>query len=125
MPLFRVEDLKQATKIPYEKKNQKYMQRFKEGELDKIEDYLNQLIDKQMKSGENILTSSWIPGKNWEGTVFDPIYYVCNQNDIKAGMLFGTILFGVFMNRSEKWYYGRYQLNGEDIRGLTYFMGKS
>ena len=40
-------------------------------------------------------------------------------------MLFGTILFGVFMNRSEKWYYGRYQLNGEDIRGLTYFMGKS
>ncbi len=124
MPLLRADDNKQVFKIPYEETNMKIINKLADADKEAIYKNLNEQIDQSVSKKEGILTSSWIPGKNWSGTVFQPIYIACNKNDTRAGMIFGVILFDVFMKRPEKWYYGRYQLNGEDIRGLTYFMSK-
>lgn len=71
-------------------------------------------------SGKEVATSSWIPGSNWEDTVYDPLYKVAG-NEEEAGKLFGLIVWVVFLEHPETWSFGRYKKDGIPIRGLTYF----
>ena len=72
-------------------------------------------------SGNEVHTSSWIPGRDWSGTVFQPIYDVC-QDQETAAKFFGLILWDVMMNRKgEAWSFGRYEKDGIPIKGMTYF----
>lgn len=66
-------------------------------------------------------TSSWIPGGSWTGTVFDPIYYACGQDELAAGYFFGLLVWQVVLDHPECWSFGRYQKDGIEIRGMTYF----
>jgi hypothetical protein len=78
-------------------------------------------LDRRIEGGE-VHTSSWIPGENWTGTVFEPIYEVaCRRNVEAAALCFGLILWEVMMRRPENWSFGRYEKNGIPIKGLTYF----
>jgi len=72
-------------------------------------------------SGYRVHTSSWIPGRDWNGTVFQPIYDAC-QDQETAAKFFGLILWEVIMSRKgETWSFGRYEKDGIPIRGMTYF----
>ena len=66
-------------------------------------------------------TSSWIPGADWTGTIFDPIYRACEQDEVSAGLFFGLIVWQVVMDREDCWSFGRYEKGGVPIRGMTYF----
>lgn len=57
----------------------------------------------------------------WMGTVFEPIYHACGRNQTQAALFFGLIAYKVFMERPDAWACGRFQLNGKDIKSLTYF----
>ena len=71
---------------------------------------------------EEIITSSWIPGSEWENTVYWPIYqHACPGNIEQSGQFFGLILWHVMSQHSEDWAFGHYKLNDIPIRGLTYF----
>lgn len=73
-------------------------------------------------SGDKVHTSSWIPGRDWTGTVFQPIYdRACGQDEDAAAKCFGLILWEVMMKRGEAWSFGRYKKDGIPIKGLTYF----
>lgn len=73
-----------------------------------IIDELNRRIDENPE----VHTAGWIPGHNWDGTVFYPIYLACNKDKIAAAKFFGIIVFAVFMDRPERWSLGRYTVNG-------------
>lgn len=78
-------------------------------------------LDRRIEGGE-VHTSSWIPGEDWTGTVFEPIYEAaCRRNVDAATLCFGLILWEVMRRRPEKWSFGRYEKDGIPIRGLTYF----
>lgn len=82
--------------------------------LQPIIDELNSRIDQS----NNVLTSSWIPGSDWTNTVYQPIYEVaCNYNEEHSAFCFGLILWEVFMEREDEWYFHK----SENIRGITYF----
>ena len=82
----------------------------------KIVDELNRRVN-----GSEVHTSSWIPGSNWSGTVFQPIYDACLDEE-SAAKFFGLILWEVMMKRKgEAWCFGRYEKDGIPIEGLTYF----
>ncbi len=71
---------------------------------------------------ERIHTSSWMPGSNWEDTVWQPIYMdACQYDEIAAGLCFGLFVWEAFLEHAEVWSFGRYEINGLPIRGLTYF----
>ena len=85
-------------------------------DLQAISDELNQRV-----SGDEVHTSSWMPGSDWSGTVYQPIYDAC-QDQETAAKFFGLILWDVMMNRKgEAWCFGRYEKDGLPIEGLTYF----
>jgi len=75
-----------------------------------------------MISGAEVHTSSWMPGSNWVGTEFQPIWEkACQKNVVSAAKCFGLILWEVMMEHPEAWSFGRYKLNEIPIEGMTYF----
>ena len=78
-------------------------------------------LDSRVSEGD-VHTSSWMPGRDWSHTVFQPIYdQACGQDKESAAMCFGLILWEVMMKRPEAWSFGRYPRNGIEIKGMTYF----
>lgn len=70
---------------------------------------------------KKIETSSWIPGSDWTGTVFYPIYVASNYDPEIAAKFFGQLVWCYFRDREDVWAFGRYKKDEVPIRGLTYF----
>tara|TARA_R110002072_G_scaffold30353_2_gene94844 strand:+ start:3477 stop:3854 length:378 start_codon:yes stop_codon:yes gene_type:complete len=71
---------------------------------------------------DEVQTSSWIPGSDWTGTIWEPIYSKACMGDVtQAALFFGLLVWRVALDHPEVWGFGRYQLNGKDIAGMTYF----
>jgi len=121
MPLYTVPDLKVITRIPHDRENRPIINRIPRRDYDKIIEELNRRIDEVANSDEELITAGWIPGNNWDGTVWAPISVAANGDPQRSGMVFGAIVFEVMMNRPEDWSLGKYQINGRDIGSTTYF----
>ncbi len=86
-------------------------------------EYTNIIEELESKvEGSEIQTSSWIPGDDWTDTVYDPIYSkACNKDPVASAKFFGLLLWETMLNNQFYWAFGRYQKNGIQIEGLTYF----
>jgi len=116
--LYSIDTGKYVTKIPHKNDFDRWMANLSDADLIKIEDALNQKIDQS-----DINTAGWIPGHDWTGTVYQPIYEACNKNVTQAGMFFGLILFNLLMNRPDRvWSFGRFEKDGKLISSMTYFV---
>jgi len=103
--------------IPHRREFNTWRSRLSNEEYNTIVNELNNRIE-----GGEIHTSSWIPGSDWTGTVFQPIYEKACRHDIEAaGKFFGLILWSVLLERDDVWAFGRYEKDGIPIEGLTYF----
>lgn len=120
--LYSVDAGKYVTSIPvkYKKEYEMWMKNLSSSDYQGIIDELNSRID-----GSDINTSSWMPGNNWTGTVFDPIFIACGRNKVNSGFFFGLILFDLMIKREDVWGFGKYKKNGITIRGITYFLLQS
>lgn len=115
--LYSVNGKKYVKHTPHSVDYRVWISRLSSEELEAIRDELNHRIGE-----DDIHTSSWIPGTDWTGTVFQPIYEkACLRNVEAAGMCFGIILWEVLKERDDVWGFGRYEKNGIPIDGMTYF----
>uniref|UniRef100_Q3ASP9 Uncharacterized protein n=1 Tax=Chlorobium chlorochromatii (strain CaD3) TaxID=340177 RepID=Q3ASP9_CHLCH len=115
--LYSIESNSQITHIPHHKDFTSWRKRLSDDEYQAIVDDLNSRID-----GTEIQTSSWMPGSDWRGTVFQPIYEkACRYSKESSAKFFGLIVWKVFMDRPEWWAFGRYEKDGIQISGITYF----
>lgn len=92
--LYSVDTGKYVKTLPHKKDYDRWRRNLSDADYDKIIDELEKRIDSQ-----EINTAGWIPGNDWTGTVYEPIYYACGQNKTQSGMFFGLILFNYLMNR--------------------------
>lgn len=118
--LYSVDSGKYVTKIPHMKEYLKWRKHLNDEDYNAIVNELNSRID-----GSDINTSSWIPGNDWSGTVFDPIYNACSKNIELSGLFFGLILFDLMIQRDDVWGFGKYEKDGVPIKGITYFALKN
>ena len=89
--LISIDNGKIISRIPYKSSYDTLKKRLSKEEFDAITEELNSRINSKQ-----ILTSSWLPGSDWTGTVFYPIYSkACNENVEEAGKFFGLILWVV------------------------------
>lgn len=106
-------------KIPHRESFDRSRGRITDEEFESIVDRINELIDK---AGGEIATAGWLPGKDWTGTPFWPIYEkAAKRSPLQAGFFFGQLVWYAVMNRPEAWASGRYQKDGIDITSRTYF----
>lgn len=116
--LYSIDTGKYVTRIPHQDDFEKWMKNLSEDDYRKIVEALNTKIDQK-----DINTAGWLPGHDWTGTVFEPIYDACGQNITQAGMFFGLIVFELLMSREDKvWGFGRYEKDGKQIASMTYFI---
>jgi hypothetical protein len=117
--LYSVPDMKRIDSVPY---FQDYLHL--RHALDRIDptafDRIHAVL-LQNFNGKEIDTSSWIPGADWTGTVYDPIYHACGQDQEAAARFFGLIVWQVVMDHPDCWASGRYEKDGLPLRGRTYF----
>jgi hypothetical protein len=86
----------------------------------RINDALNEYTNKTGR-GE-IITTSWIPGTDWTGTAYYPIYEAVGQDWEMARFFFGLLVWNFMMTeRPDFWSFGRYPRKEGEIIGLTYF----
>ncbi len=108
---------KTITRVPYESEFRAFMTRMTADEIAAIKSELNAKIE-----GTEIQTAGWMPGSNWGGTVYQPIYEKAARRDYSASArCFGLMVWEVFMERPERWSSGRFEKNGEPIGSRTYF----
>ena len=116
--LYSIATGKYVTSVPHKKDFDRWMKNLSAEDYGKIEDALNEKIDQN-----DINTAGWLPGHDWTGTVFEPIYDACGKNVSQAGMFFGLIVFDLLMNREDKvWGFGRFEKDGKQIASMTYFV---
>ena len=119
--LYATDSGKVITAIPHKAKYTFWKQKITLEDYERVKEALNAIIDDTIKTGKEIMTSSWIPGSDWGNTVYEPIYIACEKDKLSASLFFGLILWEVFMNRKEYWAFGRYKRNSTEIIGMTYF----
>jgi hypothetical protein len=115
--LFNMTTSKEVMKGPYEKDYRLFMSRLSQVEIHQIEATLDEMID-----GTEIQTAGWMPGHDWTGTPFEPIYTKaarCNYDLSARG--FGLMVWAVFMKRPEKWFSGHFEKDGKALGSRTYF----
>ncbi len=93
-----------------------------EDEYQAMTEELNRIVQKSIDNGEDIVVSSFIPGSDWSGTVWDPIYTkACGFDFDHAAQFFGLLVCQVLMEREETWYYIKQETAA---RGMIYFRPK-
>ena len=115
--LINIDTGKLITRIPHKKSFEAWRKQISNEDYQAVVDELNKRIDENPE----VHTAGWIPGHDWTGTVFYPIYLACKKDTTLAALFFGIIVFIVLMERPEQWSLGRYQINDKDIASMTYF----
>ena len=73
-------------------------------------------------AGDEIHTSSWMPGSDWTSTPLQVLYTkAARLNEELAAKYFGLMTFYAFMHHPDDWITGRFEMDGEPLRGRTYF----
>ena len=115
--LFDLETGRRIEVVPYAADYARYMAAMDQREIEAIKTELNSMID-----GTEIQTAGWMPGHDWTGTVFEPIYFkAANQSYDASARCFGLMVWETFMERPEQWFSGRFEKDGEPIGSRTYF----
>jgi hypothetical protein len=117
--LIDIESGKPITRIPYQSDFETLRRRLTDAEFDAMVARIDVLIDE---GGAEIATAGWLPGSDWTGTPFEPIYTKAARQDFtRSALFFGQLVWYTVMQRPEAWASGRYQVEGVDIGSRTYF----
>lgn len=101
--------------IPHHQDYDRWCQRLSE---DQIQDIMEEL-EKVLNQGE-VHVSSFVPGSDWTGTVYQPIYEIaCDEDERQAAFFFGILMWVAVMNHPETWSFLKYK--EDNIQGMTHF----
>jgi hypothetical protein len=108
----------QVTSIPASRQADfaAWMQNLSPADYQRVRDAINAYADPR-----DVFVSSHIPGKDWIGTVYEPLYFACRQNQTHAGFFFGLIVWQTMIDREDEWYFKPGERDANDVLGMTYF----
>ena len=108
---------REITYIPHEAQFNMWRSRLTPDQIETIHRQLRAMID-----GNEVHTAGWMPGNDWTGTVWDPIFTTaCRRDTVASGLCFGLFVWEVMRDHPDAWSFGRYEKDGIPIRSLTYF----
>jgi len=89
---------------------------------------LHQVFDEAIESGQareqnGIVTSSYIPGRDWTNTPYQPIYEACGENFDQARLFFGLLVWDAVIQHENNWIFIRQERDSDHPLGMTYFIG--
>ena len=117
--LINIDTGKEIDRLPGRREFDILRGRLSDAEFDAMVARINELIDE---AGAEIATAGWLPGSDWRGTPFQPIYDKAAPEDFgRSAMFFGQLVWYTVMHRPGRWGSGKYEVDGRDIGSRTYF----
>lgn len=117
--LIDIHSRKTITRMPHRDMFDLIRERLSTSDFECVVGEINERIDN---AGGEIATAGWLPGSDWSNTPFLCIYdTAARRNQEVAGKMFGLMVWHTVMERPEHWSFGRYEIDGREIRSLTYF----
>lgn len=112
--LYTIEDMSNpVVYIPHKREYTIWKNRLTEDEYEALVAILTSKLD----TGK-VLTSSFIPGKDWTGTPYQIIYEkACAENVQHSAFFFGLIMWDTVMRHPDNWAF----IKSESVQGITYF----
>ena len=118
MALYSVDAGRYVDYIPHRVDYDGWRSRLTDEQFGRIRDELLGMMD-----GGEIHTAGWMPGNDWTGTLWEPIYTdACDYDEVASGRCFGLFVWAVLMDHTETWGFGRYEKHGVPIQSMTYFL---
>lgn len=114
------EEKKDVTNMPHRETFDRWRSNLSDADHQRVIEAIHNIMDNT-PHGEHIITSSYIPGRDWRGTPFDPIYQACNQNWEAARLFFGQLVWEAVQEHDDIWYFIRQERDDDQPIGLTYF----
>lgn len=74
--------------------------------------------------GQEFVVSSFLPGKVWTYTEFQPLYVATGRNEQFAGWFFGLIVWETMIADADLWYFLPADKDEDDVIGMRYFRAK-
>jgi hypothetical protein len=96
-------------------------------QIQAMEDELNRRADAIGNSEDDFTNSSWVPGTDWQLTVFEPLYDACEEvprptsQEEYAGFMFGWLMRRVMIARPDEWQMFKHHQPTERIPRGTYY----
>jgi hypothetical protein len=107
-----------VTTVPFQAKFNAWKQRLTPDQRAAIKAEIHRHLD----SGQ-VHTTSWMPGRDWYGTPFQPIWEDATRHSaVQAAQCFGLFVWECVLEREERWGSGHYEKDGYPIKGRTYFL---
>ena len=117
--LYSLDD-KEITDIPKRRQREFNMWRsnLPDSDYEAVVEAINEYINAV--DSDKPFVSSFIPGSDWTGTVYEPLYIACGRSVEQAGWFFGLIVWQVMIDHPEEWVFKPADKDG-DILGTTYW----
>ena len=97
--LIDIDSGQEIDRVPFQPEFDALRVRLSEAEFDAMVRRINELIDE---AGAEIATAGWLPGSDWTGTPFEPIYTKAARGDFdRSAMFFGQLVWYAVMTRPE------------------------
>jgi len=106
----------QLTHIPHSEEYEQWRARLSDADYDAIIAELHRIMDEKQS-----FNASHIPGRDWQGTVYQPIYHACADNWNQARLFYGLLVWIAAQLHADDWHFYREESRGRDHIGLTYF----
>jgi len=107
------------TSIPHREDYERWRANLSDSDYKAIIDELHRIMNEG-----DVFTSSYLPGSDWTGTVYQPIYIACGESFDAAKLFYGILVWIAVQLHPEEWRFTRQERDDESLIGLTYFRGK-
>jgi hypothetical protein len=75
----------------------------------------------QVMDRGNVFKSSYLPGSDWTGTPYEPIWFAVGEDFDQARLFFGLLVWEAVWLHSEEWHFVRQDDINDEPTGMTYF----
>ena len=113
-------DGKKITEIPRRRREQYniWLTNLANSDYQAVREAINAYVDAVPQ--DRSFVSSFIPGRDWTGTVYEPLYIACGRSIEQSGWFFGLIVWQVMIDHEEEWVF-KLADKEDDVLGTTYW----
>ncbi len=120
MALFDL-DGKELTNMPHQAEYDRWMRNLSHEEHRGVISAIHTVLDDARDNNKPVY-SSYIPGSDWEGTAYWPIYIACQENRDASRLFYGQLCWEAVQEHEDDWVVINQKRDDDHPGGKIYFI---
>lgn len=116
----------QVTELPHQEDYKRWRSNLSDEDYDNAVNAIKKYVAEKYNAPEPVFNASYIPGKDWNNTPYQPLHVACGMSRTQSAMFFGLLVWKVMMEPDvgEWMFIPGIDKNGNEI-GMTYWRKES